>query len=1049
MKRITSLLVCMLLFGFYALYGQNIQIKGTVTSAEDGSTLPGVTVSAKGTNIGVLTDADGRYTISVPSGTENLEFKFMGLIDQSVAIAGMQIVDVVMELETYKLDEIVVTALGISREKKSLSYSVQDVSGDEFAKAKEKNLINSLAGKVAGVDITNSSGSVGSSSRITLRGASSITGSNEPLFVVDGIPIDNTNYGNASSVGGFDLPGGIADINSNDIQNVSVLKGPNAAALYGLRAANGVIVITTKRGKIDQAPVISFNSSTTFEKPLVLPDFQNSYGQGPNKDFFEWINGNTDDGGVDESWGPPLDIGLEFTQWNSYTNNGKPLPWVSQPDNVKNFYETGITTDNNLSFSGGSKNLTYRLSVGMMKQKGIIPNTDFSRYNVSGNSTLSITEKLKAGFNFAYTKSLSGNIPTGGYAEDNPVMQMIWSGRNVDFEALKDWRNLPLAPAGTPIEGSPINWNTQFHNNIYWMLDNDLNKLNKDNILGTVNLSYDITKDLVVNVKTSIDKWSSVISEQFAQGNYDYPFGYYRETDRSYMELNSEVLASYKKEITDNFKISLNIGGNAMSRQYSRIIGTAPQLELPGVYNLSNVKSGVNVTLTNRLEESKINSIYGFGQISFKDAIFLDFSGRNDWASVLPTNNNSFFYPAISLSAVLTDFMNIDESILTFFKIRGGWSKVGSIGALDPYRLQQPFQFETTPWGSVLLPYNPASLNNPNLFSETAIGKELGFEARFLNNRIGIDFTYFNQKNKDLIIPVEISAASGYVTAWDNVGVMTNKGVEIQLKTTPVKSGDFKVDVNFNFHKTNNRVESLGGLETLILGGQWNVNLEARVNQPYGVLFGPGYVRDDAGNIVHKDGLPLVATDYKILGDIQPDWRGGVSLEVEYKGISLSTLIDGKFGGDVYSMTTTWGRYSGVLNETLAGRETGIVGKGVKNIGTDAAPEYVPNDVVVSAKSYNQTAFDNSVAEGSVFDASYVKLRQVVVSYNVPSKLLNKTFVKGVTVSFVGRTLALLYKNAPHIDPETGFSSDNSQQGQEFGQLPSTRSLGFTLNLTF
>jgi hypothetical protein len=312
-----------------------------------------------------------------------------------------------------------------------------------------------------------------------------------------------------------------------------------------------------------------------------------------------------------------------------------------------------------------------------------------------------------------------------------------------------------------------------------------------------------------------------------------------------------------------------------------------------------------------------------------------------------------------------------------------------------------------------------------------------------------VDFTYFNEKSENLIVPVEVSAASGYVTALDNVGEMSNKGIEIQLNTTPVRTNDFRVDLNFNYSKVDNLVESLGGLETLILGGQWNVNLEARVDQPYGVLFGPAYVKDDAGNIVHKDGLPQVATDYEILGDIQPDWRGGVTLGLTYKGISFSSLVDAKMGGEVYSMTTTWGRYSGVLEETLEGRETGITGVGVMNIGTDEDPEYVKNDVVVPGKLYNQTAFDNSIAEGSVFDASYVKLRQVTLTYDLPEKILAKTFVKGVSLSLVGRNLAILYKKAPHIDPETGFSSENSEQGIEFGQIPSTRSLGFNINLTF
>jgi TonB-linked SusC/RagA family outer membrane protein len=1048
MKRVLSLLVCLLLFGFSAMFGQDIQIKGTVTAAEDGSTLPGVYVLIKGTNNGVASDANGKFQLTVPADAI-LVFSSVGYKTQEVALAGQSILDVIMESDVTQMDEVVVTALGITREKKALSYAVQDVSSEEFSKVKDKNVLNSLSGRVAGVNITNSSGAVGSSTRITLRGATSITGSNEPLVVVDGIPVDNNNYGTATSTGGFDLPSGIADINPDNIENISILKGPNAAALYGLRAANGVIVITSKSGKLGQKSVIKLNSTTTFERPLVLPDFQNSYGQGPNKDYFEWGNGTVGDGGVDESWGPPLDRGLEFVQWNSYTVNGAPLPWVSHPDNIKDFYETGISTDNTLSIQGGAENVSYRLSAGMMKQKGIVPNTDFTKYNFSGNTNIIITKKLTAGLNVSYNKSLSGNLPYGGYNAQNPVQQMIWSGRNIDFQALKDYRNLPLAPDDSPIAGTPINWNTQFQNNIYWSLDNNVNKLDKNNFLGNLSLSYEFNKNLKIVGKTSMDQWSSVIKEQKAIGAIEDLNGYFRQSDRTRMEVNSDILLTYLKELTNDFSLRLNIGGNRMSRKYTRIIGTAPQLELPGLYNLSNVKSGVNATVTNLLEESKINSIYGFGQVAYRNAIFIDFSGRNDWASVLPVNNNSFFYPAISASAVLTDLITVDTKILTFLKIRGGWSKVGSIGALEPYQLKQTFSFRETQWGSVLLPFNPDQLNNPNLIAETTTGMELGFEARFLSNRISLDFTYFKQRSKDLIVPVEISAASGYITALDNVGEMLNRGIEIQLNTTPVEWNDFKLDLNLNFYKANNTVESLGGLETLILGGQWNVNIEARVDQPYGVIFGPAYQKDPSGNIIHEDGLPLVATDYEILGDIQPDWRGGLSLACSYKNLSLQALFDGKFGGEVYSMTTTWGRYAGVLEETLIGRENGLVGKGVMNVGTETAPVYVPNDVVVPAKLYNQTAFDNSVAEGSVFDASYIKFRQFNITYNVPKKYLNKLFVQDVSVSLVGRNLAILYKKAPHIDPETGFSSDNGSQGLEFGQIPSTRSLGFNINLTF
>ncbi len=1026
-------------------------ITGKVTDANTGDPMIGVNVLIEGSTTGTVTDLDGKYNLKVPASGNVLVFSFVGYESQTITLNNnSNVVDVVLK-EGEVLNEVVVTALGITKAQKSVGYATQELGGEGFVKARESNIINSLSGQVAGVQINNSSGAVGASSRITLRGAASITGSVSPLFVVDGIPIDNANYSAAGDGGGFDMPNGVADINPDDIASITVLKGPNAAALYGLRAANGVIVITTKKGTSGKKGFgVSFNSSTTFEKPLVLPDFQNSYGQGPDPNYFYWENGSTDDGGVDESWGPPLDVGLEFTQWNSYTVDGKPLPWVSQPDNIKDFYDTGMTNNNNISFSGGNNLMGYRLSLGNLKQKGIVPNTDYSRYNVAGSTDFNISSRLKAGLSINYTKAKSGNLPTGGYDNENPVQQMIWSGRNVDFSLLKDYENLPLAPVGTAAEGTPLNWNTVFQNNPYWVLNNNLNKLDKDRVIGNVNMSYKITDYLTLSAKTGTDYWSSLVTEQKAIGSNEFQEGYYREIARTYTEQNSDILLNFNKRLSnDVVELSASIGANRMDRRYHILTGEAQQLELPGLYNLSNVKSGVPVVLTNRIEKNRINSIYGFAQIGIKDAIYLDLTGRNDWASVLPKDNNSFFYPSATLSVVITDLLGLNSDVLSFAKVRGGWSKVGGIGDLDPYNLQQVFQFRADGWGTTSLPFNPQQLNNPNLISESTTGIELGLDLRLFKNRLKIDATYYNQTSEDLIVPVEVSASSGYIFALQNVGEMSNKGIELQLGANIVKTKDFSFDARVNWAKNNNEVVSLGGLEALTLGGQWNVTLQAREGMPYGVLFGPGYLRSPDGQIIHVNGLPQIDPTFKVLGDIQPDWTGGLTLDLKYKFISLSTLFDAKKGGSIYSMTTTWGRYSGVLQETLLGRETGIVGEGVMNIGASDAPNYVANDIVVRAESYNKAAYSNAIAEGSVFDASFVKLRQVVLTFDLPNKWFDHDIFQGASIGVVGRNLAILHRNTPHIDPETGFSSLNSEQGQEFGQLPSTRSIGFNLNFNF
>ena len=492
-------LVLCLMFGFaISAFAQDRVLSGVVTD-DTGESLPGVNVVVKGTTIGTITDLDGKYTIKVPEGATELVYSFIGFTSITKLIGVEKVMDITMGEDLIGLEEVVVTALGVSKSEKSLGYSVQKVEGSDMTAAREANIVNSLNGKVAGIQINNSSGAVGASTRITLRGASSIKGNNQPLFIVDGIPIDNGNYGTATSSGGFDAPNGIADINPDDIESLSVLKGPTAAALYGVRAANGVIVITTKKGTKGKGLGISFNSSTTFETPLVIPDFQNSYGQGGNADFFEWVDGSSSDGGVDESWGPPLDTGLEYVQWDS--EDGQPKPWVSQPDNIKNFYDTGRTLNNNLSFTGGNEVATYRLSLGNMNQKGIVPNTDYQRYTVGGASSLRIADKVDVTFNLNYIKGQADNLPTGGYDNENPVQQMIWSGRNVNFEDLKDYENLPLSPEGTAAEGTPLNWNTVFQNNPYWVLDNNLNGIDKDRIIGGVQVKYQITDFLGVSLK--------------------------------------------------------------------------------------------------------------------------------------------------------------------------------------------------------------------------------------------------------------------------------------------------------------------------------------------------------------------------------------------------------------------------------------------------------------------------------------------------------------------------------------------------------------------
>ena len=1022
-------------------FAQEKTISGTVT--DESGALPGVSIVIKGSKKGIETDFDGKYSITASNG-DVFVFRYLGYKTVEKTVGNSNTINVVLEVGGEVLDEIVITAFGIKRSEKALGYSVQSIKGDAMTEARESNLTNAISGKVAGVQVTGTSGSVGASSRIVLRGNSSITGNNEPLYVVDGVPISNSSFGNAGSGGGVDLPNGAADLNPDDIESITVLKGPNAAALYGLRAGNGVIVITTKKGDASKKFSISINTNVTMSNPLLLPDYQNSYGQGGDTNHFNYVDGASGGigDGVDESWGPALDAGLEFVQWDSQlTNNGNPTPWISYPDNVKDFLNTGVNISNNVSITSGG----FRLSIGNSEQQGMVPFTELKKFTVGVSGSLKLGERLTASVSLNYFNQDSDNIPISGYNNENPFQQFIWSARQVNFTDLRDWRNFPLAPANTAAAGTPLNWNHNFQNNPYWVLETNRNTFEKDRLIGNVDLTSQLTDNLSLSTKLGVDSFSQFTTNRQAVGSNNAQDGSYAQSQRRFEEVNASFLLNYNKNFTEDFGFSLSVGGNHMNRTYDRLSGSLPQLELPNLYNLSNLKTGSTASISNYHSDRQINSFYGYGQFSYKDMFFVDFTGRNDWSSILPVANNSFFYPSVTASVVLSDvFPVLKENNINFLKVRGGWSKVGSTGALGAYSLNQTFGLSNSGFGNQASV--PNTLYNPNLKAETVTGVEFGIDAKMFDNRLRFSATYYDQESTDLLVPIGVTAATGFTNVWDNIADMRNSGYELQLGGTIIKKEDFSFDVDVNFAQNNNEVTSLGDLDTYILGGQWGLSLEARPGQPYGSLVGRDFERTAGGEVIYENGLPLIDSTNKIIGNIAPDWTGGASFSVRYKAFDFSTLIDAKIGGDVHSMTYSWGRYAGTLSETLIGRETGVVGNGVMSDGNGG---YVANNVVVSAKSFNQSTYSNSVESSAIFDASYVKLRQVSIGYTLPRKFIENSIVKSLKISVVGRNLAILHKNTPHIDPETGFSAANGEQGQEFGQYPSARNIGFNINLKF
>ncbi len=1055
MRKFTLFFVFLLFVGIQGALAQTV-VKGTITDAKDGTPIPGVSVVVKGTLTGTVTDINGVYTLSVPAGYNELIFSFVGMLTQEAKIDGKSTIDIKMEEDVVGLEEVVVTALGISREKKSLGYAVQDLKGDELAKAKETNIVNSLSGKISGVQITNSSGAVGSSSRIVIRGVTSLTGNNQPLFVVDGIPISNTDFASGDGLGGsgatsgktngVNRGNGAADINPDDVESISVLKGPNAAALYGSRAANGVILITTKSGKAGVATRkglnIDLSNSTTWEKPLRLADYQNAYGQGAEGQFFyvDGAGGGIKDG-VDESWGPKLDAGLLIPQYNSpidENGNRVPTPWVSSPDNIKDFLETGYTTTTNMAIAGGYTDANFRLSFTNMTQKGMLPNTEFNRNTLAFGGSANATDKLNISGSVNYVNAKSDNLPGYGYDAQNVFQQFLWAARQVYYPDLKEYR-LP--------DGSFYNWNYNYHNNPYFTLNENLNQMNRDRVFGNAKVLYKFTDYFSAFIRTGGDIYSNLSSERIAWGDIDNQYGYYGELQSQFSETNTDFLLMYSRDINEDFDFFLNAGGNTMRQKMHSTFGAADELALEGIYTIANARVPIRSSSNNT--DKEINSLYFAGQVGFRSALFLDITGRNDWSSTLPKDNWSYFYPSFTLSAILTDLIKMENTkTLSYAKVRAGWAKVGS--DTDPYRLFPTVSFSEGWNASTKLSglFVPNELPNDGLQPQFNKSWEIGAELKFFMNRLGLDITYYNSNTENQIIAVPVSAATGYLTKVTNAGDITNKGVEITLGGTPFKSDNgFNWDIWLNWAMNNNEVVKLAeGVEQLELGTYWDMKLMAIPGEPYGSLYGADFLRDPNGNIIHRGGVP-VKGELKTLGTIQPDWISGLTNAFSYKGFELYILLDYHKGGDIYNMTNAWGRYAGALEETVIGREGGIVGTGVKEVfDAEGNVSYVANDVVVTAEEYNHAAFVNSIPAGSVFDATYLKLREVRFGYTF--KNLADFPIKGINISLVGRNLALLYSTIPHIDPETSFTSGNVQ-GFEFGQLPSARSLGFNINLKF
>lgn len=1012
-------------------------VTGRVLAAGTNRPLSGVQVSVPGTTVGTLTGNEGSFSLELPPEADSLAFTYIGYETTTVPVQPRM--QVVLEEEALGLEGIVVTALGVEREKRSLGYSVQDVQGAQLTDVPETNLVDALHGEVAGLQVTNA-GPTGGTTRVVIRGANSITGNNQPLFIVDGIPVGNESPVN-DGFGGIDYGNAIQDIPLNDVQAVSVLKGPNAAALYGSRAANGAIVVTTKQGGGGESQGLGITATTSlmFDQPLRLPEYQNRYGQGVNGEF-SFVDGAG--AGlwdfVDESWGPRMD-GQPIDQFT-----GPGMPFLPQPDNVRQFFRTGTQWNTNVAIARASEDAQVRLSLTNSMVDGMAPGNSIDWISAALKGGATITERLRVDGTVTYINLGGENRVGTGYDEDNPMQGFVWFGRQVDMEALRNFRCDGTEPTPcTP--GAQFNWNYNYHNNPFWEQLVNSNADERDRVIGGVEANYQLTDWLTLTARAGRDWYREHRKRNTASFSLDDAGdGGFEEENHFLSETNADLLVSLTRPLGADLTLSATAGGNLRTNEFEAADVDVTALAAGDVFTIDN--AAVTPNPDDFLQRKKVRSVYGSASLNYAGYLNLDLTGRNDWSSTLPEGNRSYFYPSVSAAFVFTDAFGLESEILSSGKVRASWTQVGN--DTDPYQLASVMAAQQA-WGSTPLYGTPDTLANPDLKPEQTTSWEVGADLGFFNERAGFVLTYYDSRTEDQIMPVQVSPTTGFSSQLLNAGTMRNRGVELLLRATPIEIEDgLTWDMTVNWARNDSEVESLfQGRESLVLGTYWSLNIEAREGEPYGVLFGNGYLRDEQGRLMlSAEGIPLVDPNRRILGNYNPDWNAGIQNRFSYGPFSLSVLVDGQRGGDVFAVTNWFGEYSGVLESTLRGREEdwctpGIVESGVLPDGSINGDGV--DDVAACPMDFFHANFGNQ--EAGIEDASYIKLRELRLGFEIPAGLMDRIGFSSGSLALIGRNLAM-WSEIDNVDPETAFDASNVQ-GIEFGQFPTARSLGFSLTI--
>ncbi len=1049
--RFLSLVIIFCAGVFSTISAQDFNVSGTVFDAESDQPLAGVNIMVVGTDFGTSTDIDGNFEITVPEGHNELIFRYLGFSEKIVTVDEETELEVFLQPEALVGEDLVVTAFGMTREEKSLGYTVQEFGGEEISRSGGMNAVSALQGRVSNVQIDGLGSGPDGSTRIVIRGHRSLTGTSQPLIVVDGVPIDNSGGMSATAQGGRDFGSGLNQVNMAEIESMSVLQGPNAAALYGSRAADGVLEITTRSGQERPGIGVEFTSNFTVEQPYIMPEMQTDFGRGSNGtlEFDEANEHYIIPDSETNSWGPAMD-GTMALDWT-----GEVRPYEAQPDRFDEYFQNSFTANNILALSGGGDDHTYRISYSNTMNQGNYPDNDLQRHFVSLRAGRDFFDDLNVEARINYVTQSIDNRPPLAEDPDNPMQALIrmpTSERLSDLENFRTGEGLARTWDAAAQEGSDTR-----NMNPFWAHNLNISEDERDRFYGFARINYDASENLNFNLVTGLDYFNEIREYRRAQYTPYRTDATFTTRDRNFVEFNVRAMMQYSRALSEDLDFETNIGGS-YRRFNDRTVGYIGEgIFIPDFYDISNAESANNISILSRAE---VQSVFATTEFGFRDYAFLDLTSRVDWDSTLPVENLPFIYPSVSGSFVFTEAFDLISEVFPFGQVRASWAEVGSGG--PPFVTNFTYSVNPGHKGQQFADL-PTELPPVDLKPEITRSVEAGLDLRFFNERVKLDMGIYRENTRNQILPIPVSRTSGFSAARINAGMIRNEGIEGSLTFIPVDSEtgwEWTSRFNIGFNR-NEVVELTGELQNFFLGQIQGATVQASVGEPFGDIVGERYKRNDDGErIIDDEGLPVRDDGTHVLGNFNPDFTGGFFNEVTYRNFSLSTLVDISVGGDVYSFTNSFAAQRGFPEFTLEGRQEwydtrdldeedreGYVAEGVVEIDDG---EYVENEKAVNPQDYwGRVGGGSPITEEFVYDATYLRMREIVFTYDLPVNWVDVTPFQSLQVSLIGRNLFYFHKDTPGFSPAQGSFNIGNAQGLESFSMPENRSLGFSVNIVF